>query len=27
LTSIRRAGAEAVLSYWAIEAAERWSRA
>lgn len=27
LTSIRRAGAEAVLTYWAIEAAERWTRA
>jgi len=27
LTSIRRAGAEAILSYWAVEAAERWSRA
>jgi porphobilinogen synthase len=27
LTSIRRAGAEAVLTYWAVEAAERWSRA
>jgi porphobilinogen synthase len=26
LTSIRRAGAEAVLTYWAVEAAERWSR-
>jgi porphobilinogen synthase len=27
LVSIRRAGAEAVLTYWAVEAAERWSRA
>ena len=27
LTSIRRAGAEAVLTYWAVEAAERWSKA
>jgi porphobilinogen synthase len=27
LTSIRRAGAEAVLSYWAVEAAERWALA
>ena len=27
LTGIRRAGAEAVLSYWAVEAAERWARA
>ena len=27
LIGIRRAGAEAVLSYWAVEAAERWSRA
>jgi porphobilinogen synthase len=26
LTSIVRAGAEAVLTYWAIEVAERWSR-
>ena len=27
LTSIRRAGADAILTYWAIEAAQRWSRA
>ena len=27
LTGIRRAGADAVLSYWAVEAAERWARA
>ncbi|MET0673124.1 MAG: porphobilinogen synthase [Microbacterium pygmaeum] len=27
LTSIRRAGADAILTYWAVEAAERWSRA
>lgn len=27
LVGIRRAGAEAVLTYWAAEAAERWSRA
>lgn len=27
LVSIRRAGADAILTYWAIEAAERWSRA
>lgn len=27
LVSIARAGAEAILTYWAIEAAERWSRA
>ena len=27
LVGIRRAGADAVLSYWAVEAAERWSRA
>ena len=27
LTSIVRAGADAVLTYWAIEAAQRWSRA
>jgi porphobilinogen synthase len=27
LIGIRRAGADAVLSYWAIEAAERWARA
>ena len=27
LTGIVRAGADAVLTYWAIEAAERWSRA
>jgi len=27
LVGIRRAGAEAILSYWAVEAAERWSRA
>jgi len=27
LTSVRRAGAEAVLSYWALEVAERWARA
>jgi porphobilinogen synthase len=27
LVSIRRAGAHAVLTYWAIEAAERWARA
>ena len=27
LTSIRRAGAEAVLSYWALEVAERWAQA
>jgi porphobilinogen synthase len=26
LTSIVRAGAEAVLTYWAVEAAERWAR-
>jgi len=26
LTSIRRAGADAVLTYWAVEAAERWAR-
>jgi porphobilinogen synthase len=26
LVGIRRAGAEAVLTYWAVEAAERWSR-
>ncbi len=26
LTGIRRAGAEAVLTYWAVEAAERWNR-
>ena len=26
LTSIRRAGADAVLSYWAVDAAERWAR-
>jgi porphobilinogen synthase len=26
LTSIRRAGADAILTYWAIEAAERWNR-
>jgi porphobilinogen synthase len=26
LTSIRRAGADAVLTYWAVEAAERWNR-
>jgi porphobilinogen synthase len=26
LTSIRRAGAEAVLTYWAVEVAERWAR-
>jgi porphobilinogen synthase len=26
LVGIRRAGADAVLTYWAIEAAERWSR-
>ena len=27
LTGIRRAGADAVLTYWAVEAAERWARA
>ncbi len=27
LLGIRRAGADAVLSYWAVEAAERWARA
>ncbi|HEY4225370.1 MAG TPA: porphobilinogen synthase [Pseudolysinimonas sp.] len=27
LVGIRRAGAEAVLTYWAVEAAERWSAA
>ena len=27
LTSIARAGADAVLTYWAVEAAERWARA
>jgi porphobilinogen synthase len=27
LTSIARAGAEAILTYWAVEAAERWTRA
>ena len=27
LVGIRRAGAEAVLTYWAVEAAERWVRA
>ena len=27
LTGIVRAGADAVLTYWAIEAAQRWSRA
>ncbi len=27
LISIRRAGADAILTYWAIEAAERWSNA
>lgn len=27
LVGIRRAGADAVLTYWAIEAAERWARA
>ena len=27
LTSIRRAGADAVLTYWATEVAERWARA
>jgi len=27
LTSIRRAGADAVLTYWAVEVAERWARA
>lgn len=27
LVSIARAGAEAVLTYWAVEAAERWARA
>jgi porphobilinogen synthase len=27
LVSIRRAGADAVLTYWAVEAAERWARA
>jgi porphobilinogen synthase len=26
LIGIRRAGADAVLSYWAVEAAERWAR-
>jgi porphobilinogen synthase len=26
LTSIARAGAEAMLTYWAVEAAERWAR-
>jgi porphobilinogen synthase len=26
LVSIRRAGAGAILTYWAVEAAERWSR-
>jgi porphobilinogen synthase len=26
LTSIARAGAEAILTYWAVEAAERWAR-
>jgi len=26
LVSIRRAGADAVLTYWAVEAAERWAR-
>ncbi len=26
LVSIRRAGADAVLTYWAVEVAERWSR-
>ncbi len=26
LTGIRRAGADAVLTYWAVEAAERWNR-
>jgi porphobilinogen synthase len=26
LVSIRRAGADAVLTYWAIEVAERWAR-
>lgn len=26
LTGIRRAGADAVLTYWAVEAAERWAR-
>jgi len=27
LLSIRRAGADAIMTYWAVEAAERWSRA
>jgi porphobilinogen synthase len=27
LVGIRRAGADAVLTYWAVEAAERWARA
>jgi porphobilinogen synthase len=27
LVSIARAGAEAILTYWAVEAAERWNRA
>lgn len=27
LVSIARAGAEAILTYWAVEAAERWARA
>jgi porphobilinogen synthase len=27
LLSIRRAGADAILTYWAVEAAERWNRA
>ena len=27
LVSIRRAGADAILTYWAVEAAERWARA
>jgi porphobilinogen synthase len=26
LVSIRRAGADAILTYWAVEAAERWAR-
>ncbi len=26
LVSIRRAGADAVLTYWAVEVAERWAR-
>ncbi|MGN6327039.1 porphobilinogen synthase [Pseudolysinimonas sp.] len=27
LVSIRRAGADAIMTYWAVEAAERWNRA